>query len=63
MLKRNILITLAFDDTTSEVSNIDTEQAIQRDIARILQNYHNEKHISHFIIADDEIISAKIKNV
>ena len=62
MLKRNILITLAFDDTTSEVSNIDTEQAIQRDIARILQKYHNEKHISHFIIADDEIISAKIKN-
>ena len=62
MLKRNILITLAFDDKTSESHNIDTEQAIQRDIARILQKYHHEKHISHFVIADDEVISAKIKN-
>lgn len=62
MLTRNILITLAFDDKTSICHNIDTEQAIQRDIARILQKYLNEKHISHFVIADDDIISAKIKN-
>ncbi len=62
MLKRNILITLAFDDKASETNNIDTEQAIQRDIARILQKYHNERHIIHFVIADDEIISEKIKN-
>jgi hypothetical protein len=62
MLKRHILITLAFDDKTSECRNIDTELAIQRDIARILQKYHNEKHISHFVIADDEVISEKIKN-
>ena len=62
MLKRNILITLAFDDKTSESHNIDTEHAIQRDITRILQKYHYERHINHFVIADDEIISAKIKN-
>ena len=61
MLKHNILITIAFDDKTSEADNIDTEQAIQQNIARILQRYHNENHISHFVIVDDEIISAKIK--
>ena len=62
MKKRHTLITLAFNDISSETNNIDTELAIQRDIARILKAYHNKKQISHFVIADDEIISEKLKN-
>ena len=59
MEKTNILITLAFDDLSTK--NVDTELEIQNDIVKLLQNYIKEKRISHFVVADNDAISEKLK--
>lgn len=62
MKKTHILITLAFDDKSSETVNIGIELSIQHDIAQLLQGYHRDKLISHYVVADNEVISEKLKN-
>jgi len=59
MEKTNILITLAFENLTTE--SIDTELTIQNDIVKLLQKYTKEKRISHFVVADNDVISEKLK--
>lgn len=61
MEKTHMLLTLAFENT-SEIENIDTVFDIKQDITKILQNYLNEKKITHYVIADEEVISEKLKN-
>lgn len=61
MEKSNILITLAFDDLSSE--SIDTEFAIRKEIVNILKKYHRDDKIRHFCVADNEVISERIKNL
>ncbi|MCR5669883.1 MAG: hypothetical protein K6G10_02670 [Butyrivibrio sp.] len=60
MKKTYILVTLAFDDKSPEAVNIDTEHSIQNDITRLLQGYHRDKLISHYVVADNEVISEKL---
>lgn len=62
MKKTHILVTLAFDDDSPDTSNIGIELSIQQDIARLLKKYHHDKLISHYIVADNEIISEKLKS-
>lgn len=62
MKKTHILVTLAFDDDSSETANIGIELSIQHDITQLLQKYHHDKLISHYIVADNEAISEKLKN-
>ena len=61
MKKTHILVTLAFDDDSSETANIGIELSIQHDITQLLQKYHHDKLISHYVVADDEVISKKLK--
>ena len=60
--KTHILVMLAFDDDSSETVNIDTELSIQHDITQLLQKYHRDNLISHFVVADNEVISEKLKS-
>lgn len=62
MKKTHILVTLAFDDDSPDVANIDTELSIQHDITKLLQKYHHDKLISHYVVADNEVISEKLKS-
>lgn len=62
MKKTHILVMLAFDDDSSETVNIDTELSIQHDITQLLQKYHRDNLISHFVVADNEVISEKLKS-
>lgn len=62
MKKTHILVTLAFDDDSPDVANIGIELSIQNDITRLLQKYHHDKLISHYVVADNEVISEKLKN-
>lgn len=62
MKKTHILVTLAFDDDSPDAANIDTELSIQHDITQLLQKYHHDKLISHYVVADNEVISEKLKN-
>lgn len=61
MKKTHILVTLAFDDDSPDATNIDTELSIQHDITQLLQKYHHDKYISHYVVADNEVISEKLK--
>ncbi len=62
MKKTHILVTLAFDDDSSETVNIGTELSIQNDITQVIQGYHRDKLISHYVVADNEVISEKLKS-
>lgn len=62
MKKSYILVTIAFDDDSSDFRNIDTELNIQKNITNILQKYKRENKISHFVVADNDVISDKLKN-
>lgn len=62
MKKTHILVMLAFDNDSSETVNIDTELSIQHDITQLLQKYHRDNLISHYVVADNEVISEKLKS-
>lgn len=61
MEKTHMLLTLAFENT-SEIENIDTTLDIKQDIIELLQNYLNKKKITHYVVADEEVISEKLKS-
>ena len=61
MKKSYILVTIAFDDDSNEFRNIDTELDVQKDITNLLVKYKNENKISHFVVADNDVISDKLK--
>ena len=62
MKKTHILVTLAFDDDSPDAANIGIELSIQHDITQLLQKYHHDKLISHYVVADNEVISEKLKS-
>ena len=57
----HILITLCFGSISTEIENIDTERAIRNEISNILGKYYKAGNICNFVIADDEVISEKLK--
>lgn len=59
MEKSNILVTLAFDDKS--ITNIDTELQMQKDIIKLLEKYKKDGRISHYVVADDDVISDRLK--
>ncbi len=61
MKKSYILVTLAFDDDSNDFRNIDTELNIQKDITNLLAKYKRENKISHFVVADNDVVSDKLK--
>ena len=58
--KGNILVTYSFPDDTETIADIDEELVIQKEIAKLMHNLVSDGIISHFVIADDEIISEKL---
>ena len=61
-MKKHILVTFAFDDNSSENVNICIEHSIQHAITQLLQKYHHDKLISHYVVADNKAISEKLKS-
>ena len=41
-------------------ADIDTELVIQKEIAKLMHNLVSDGIISHFVIADDDVISEKL---
>ena len=58
--KGNILVTYRFPDDTETIADIDTELIIQKEIAKLMHKLVSNGVISHFVIADDDIISEKL---
>ena len=58
--KGNVLVTYLFPNDTSIVTDIDNEFTIQREIATLMHRLVSDGIISHFVIADDDIISEKL---
>lgn len=60
--KANVLITFTFPDNSDFKDDVDTELLIQNEIAKIMHKFVKENKISHFIIANDDVISEKLSN-
>ena len=58
--KGNILVTYRFPDDTETIADIDTELVIQKEIAKLMHKLVSNGVISHFVIADDDVISKKL---
>lgn len=58
--KGNILVTYRFPDDKSIVTDIDNELIIQKEIAKLMHKFVSDGIISHFVIADDDVISEKL---
>ena len=62
MEKRNILVTIAFDNDEDLAANVEAEYRIHAEIADLLFKHKEAGKISGFVIADDEVISEKLKS-
>ena len=58
--KGNILVTYLFPDNTDIFTDIDNEIIIQQEIAKVMHRLVSEGIISHFVVADDDVISEKL---
>lgn len=58
--KGNILVTYRFTDDTDIIKDIDNELMIQHEIAKLMHKFVSDGIISHFVIADDDVISEKL---
>ena len=58
--KGNILVTYRFPDDTETIADIDKELIIPKEIAKLMHKLVSDGIISHFVIADDDIISEKL---
>ena len=58
--KGNILVTYRFPDDKSIVTDIDNELIIQQEISKLMYKFVSDGIISHFVIADDDVISEKL---
>lgn len=58
--KGNILVTYFFPDNTDIFTDIDNEIIIQQEIAKVMHRLVSEGIISHFVVADDDVISEKL---
>lgn len=58
--KGNVLVTYRFPNNTGVVTDIDNEIIIQHEIAKLMQRFVSDGIISHFVVADDDVISEKL---
>ena len=58
--KGNILVSYRFPDDTGVTTDIDNELIIQREISKLMHKFVSDGIISHFVVADDDVISEKL---
>lgn len=58
--KGNVLVTYCFPNNTDEITDIHNELIIQQQIVKLMQKFISEGIISHFVVADDDVISKKL---
>lgn len=58
--KGNILVSYRFPDDTGVTIDIDNELIIQQEISKLMHKFISDGIISHFVIADDDVISEKL---
>lgn len=58
--KGNILVTYRFPDNTETIVDINAELVIQKEIAKLMHELVSDGIISHFVVADDDVISEKL---
>lgn len=59
--KGNVLVSFRFPDTSDVIADIENEFTIQNEIAKLMHKLVSDGVISHFTVADDDIISEKLK--
>lgn len=59
--KGNVLVSFRFPDTTDVIADVDNELTIQHEIAKLMHKLVSDGIISHFTVADDDVISEKLK--
>lgn len=59
--KANFLVSILFPDNTDVTTDINTELIIQKELAHTMHKLVEQGVISHFTVADDDIISDKLK--
>lgn len=58
--KGNILVSYRFPDDTGVTTDIDNELIIQQEMSKLMHKFISDGIISHFVIADDDVISEKL---
>lgn len=58
--KGNILVSYRFPDDTGVTTDIDNELIIQQEISKLMYKFVSDGIISHFVIADDDVILEKL---
>ena len=58
--KGNILVSYRFPDDTGVTIDIDNELIIQQEISKLMYKFVSDGIISHFVIADDDVILEKL---
>lgn len=59
--KSNVLVSFLFPNNTNLAEDVDTELLIQKEIAEVMRKLVSEKKVRSFIVADDSVISEKLK--
>lgn len=58
----NILITYLYDDDLNDIEKINLDIELQNKLNKVVGDYINSKKIRRVLIADDELISDKLKS-
>ena len=61
--KGNVLVTYRFPNNADEITDIDNELIIQQQITKLMQKFISEGIISHFVVADDDVIFSLTTNI
>ena len=60
--KSNLLITFNYPNHANDIARIDIENEIRAEIFAIMAKYKAQDKVRGFVIADDDIITDKLKN-
>lgn len=59
--KSNVLVTYLFPNDMDEFEKIDNDLLIQKEIANLMMSLKERGIVSRFVVADNEVISDKLK--
>lgn len=63
MERGNLLISFLFADGETVISNINHQYDMMNDLQKIAEEWKDKGYIKRYMIADDDVISEKLKNI
>lgn len=63
MERGNLLISFLFADGENVISNINHQYDMMKDLQKTAEEWKDKGYIKRYVIADDDVISEKLKNI